>query len=174
MKAIIEALWNICLMRLGPQDLPASRVLLYLVAAAYAGAGFVVNVINLPDIGLFTALLSALVDTAVLMGVTALLLWVRDLGARYVQTATALVGTGALFTVMALPLVTLQAQAAPEGNFAVAVALIALMLWNLNVVGHILRHALDTRFFIGLLLSVVYLYISISVFRAFFAPAPVT
>jgi len=127
--------------------------------------------VSLLTLSPLTALLSAMVDTGVLMGLAMLVLWVRELGVRYTQTATALLGTGALLMALALPFLILQMKLGEDHNFLPSIIVLALMIWNLNVVGHILRHALDTRFFVGLLLSIVYLYVSISVFRAFFGSA---
>ena len=168
MLQIVDAFWKVCLMRLGPQDLPSSRFLLWSSAFAYMLVSWMVSLLTLSPL---TALLSALVDTGVLMGLAMLVLWVRELGVRYTQTATALLGAGALLMALALPFLILQREMGEDNNFLPSIIVLALMIWNLNVVGHILRHALDTRFFVGLLLSIVYLYVSISVFRAFFGAA---
>ncbi len=166
MLQIIEALWKVCLMRVAPQDLPSSKFLLWAAAAAYALIG---SLISLLTLGPIAAVLSAVVDTGVLLGLTMLVLWIKDTGERYTQTATALAGSGAILMGIALPLLILQAKLGVDGNTLPSLLVLVLMVWNLNVVGHILRHALDTKFFVGLLLSVVYLYVSISVFRAFFS-----
>ena len=166
MLQIVEAFWKICLMRVAPQDLPSSRVLLWSTAAVYASVSCMISLLTL---GPVAAVMSAIVDTGVLLGLTMLVLWVRELGPRYTQTATALVGSGTILSAIALPFLILQFQLGSDGNVLPSIIVLALMIWSLNVVGHILRHALDTKFFVGLLLSVVYLYVSISVFRAFFA-----
>jgi hypothetical protein len=44
------------------------------------------------------------------------------------------------------------------------------LLWDLLVIGHILRHTLSTRLPIGVLLGVVYLFISYTVTRILFFP----
>jgi hypothetical protein len=58
-------------------------------------------------------------------------------------------------------------QAAGEGGIALLLLLI-LTGWSLAVAGHIFRHALSVRYFLGLVLAAVFYWISISVFRALF------
>ena len=93
--------------------------------------------------------------------------------ARLVQTLTALAGTGAIITLVSLPISGWFLGAGPEsreGGFAI-ILLLMLVAWSLAVAGHIFRHALSVPFFVGLVLAIVFYGISISVFRALFPPS---
>ena len=104
-----------------------------------------------------------------LMGAMAqLLLWIRELGARFVQTFTALMGTGAIMGVLALPLLFIQLQMGEQPALIPSLLILGLMIWNLAIVGHILRHAMGAPFFVGVLLAVVFMYVSVSVMRSLF------
>lgn len=46
--------------------------------------------------------------------------------------------------------------------------LLALLFWNLVVVGHILRHALSTNLGMGAVLATVYMYVSLSIIKILF------
>jgi len=117
-----------------------------------------------------SALLSGLLDTLLLVVLTATLLYAQRRKSRVIQTLTALAGTGTIITFLALPVSGwLQGvdQSAGEGGPAVIMLLI-LMGWSLAVVGHIFRHALSIPYFFGLVLAMVFYGISISAFRALF------
>lgn len=154
-------------MRTAPQDLPSSRFLLTLTLSVYALIGICVSLLTL---GPVASVISAFVDMGVLIGLTQLVLWIKDLGPRFTQTATALAGTGAIITLIALPFLVVQSQVGEDARFLPSVVVLVLMVWNLNIVGHILCHALSAKKWVGLGLAIVYMYVSISVFRAFVGP----
>ena len=165
MSQLFNAFWQLCLLKSGPQDLPGSKSFLWATLLVYGGVGFFVSLVSLSFVASF---ISAIVDIALLAGVTFLVLWSRELTPRFIQTTAALAGSGAIISAMALPLLVLQA-ALGESSVLPSVLVLGLMIWNLNIMGNILRHALEARAWIGLLLAVMYLYISVSVFRSIFA-----
>lgn len=167
LRALINPFIQICLLRQGPQDLPSSGILLAIALAAHTLMSVVLSNISL---GALSALFSGILDTLLLVVLTGTLLYVQRRKARLVQTVTALAGTGAIITFLALPLsgwLHRADQAAHEGGFALLLLLI-LTGWSLAVAGHIFRHALSVPYFIGLVLAAVFYWISISVFRALF------
>lgn len=165
MGKIIEAFWKICLFRQGPQDLPVSSVLMLASMLVYTVASVLVGLLNLSPIA---ALFSGVLDVALVAAMTQLLLWIKALGARFQQTFTALMGTGAILGFLALPLLYIQLQIGEQPALLPSLLTLALMIWNLAIVGHILRHAIGAPFFVGVLLAVVFMYVSISVMRSLF------
>jgi hypothetical protein len=167
LRALINPFIQICLLRQGPQDLPTSGILLAIALTAHTVMSVVLSHISLDTLH---ALLSGLLDTVLLVVLTGSLLYVQRRIVRVTQTVTALAGTGAIITFLALPLsgwLHGADQAAGEGGFALLLLLI-LTGWSLAVAGHIFRHALSVPYFVGLVLAVVFYWISISVFRALF------
>jgi len=167
LRAILNPFIQICLLRQGPQDLPTSGILLAIALTAHTVMSIVWSNISL-NAG--SALLSGLLDTLLLVVLTATLLYAQRRKSRVIQTLTALAGTGTIITFLALPVSGwLQGvdQSAGEGGPAVIMLLI-LMGWSLAVVGHIFRHALSIPYFFGLVLAMVFYGISISAFRALF------
>ena len=77
-------------------------------------------------------------------------------------------GTGAILGLFALPLLFMQMQTGDQPALLPSVLILGLMIWNLSVAGHILRHAISAPFFVGVLLALVYMYVSISVMRSLF------
>jgi len=159
--------WGICAVKAAPQDLPASSFLLGLALLAYLVTGAVVAAFQWP---LSQAILAAFLDTVFLTVLSRVLLWARMLSGRFVQTLTALAGCGAVMTVIALPLVMWQSFVGVTDANAPTLPswlLMIWMIWNVVVVGHILRHALSTVLPLGIGLAAVYAYISFQLMRIF-------
>lgn len=167
MVALIHPFVRISLLQMKPQDLPASGTLLALVLVAHTLAGVAVAAANLRFVH---ALAAGVVDTALMCALTAGLLMLRTLRERTVQTLTALAGAGAVIGFVAWPLSLWihNAQQANEPAPALAIALVVVLGWSLTVSAHILRHAISAPFFIGLLISIVFYWVSIRVLGSLF------
>lgn len=157
--------WDICAVKSGPQDLPASTFLMGLTLAAYFVTGAVVAVLQWP---VSQALVAALLDTAFLALLSRVLLWTRLLSSRFVQTLTALAGCGALMSVIAMPLVLWQTWVGvTDANIPTLPTwlLMIWIVWNIVVVGNIIRHALSTVLPLGIGLAAVYAFITFQLMR---------
>jgi hypothetical protein len=172
MRLLLQRFLDICLLRAAPQDIPGSAVLLLLALIAYCVAGLSLSLINAD---LSKALILVAVDLLILAGLMYLLLWIRLLTNRYLQTLTALAGTGAILEFVAWPVLywqQLSSAANGPGLWFASLLLWLWLFWNIAVVAHILRHTLSTNFFNGALLSVLYMFVSVSVIRIlFYSPA---
>ena len=172
MNLLISRFFEICLLRARPQDLPASTVLLSLSLIVYFVSGLLLSLLN-ADLG--KSLILVCVDVFMLAGLVYLLLWIRMLTRRYVQTVTALAGSGAILELTAWPLLYWQNIISVTNSPALLIASLLLwawLVWNVIVVAHVLRHTLTTSFFNGTLLSVLYMFISVSVIRIVFYSTP--
>ncbi len=165
MLRLVLQFWRICLLRAGPQDLPASWALEGAALAAYVAVGTLDGLIQLT---LWNALLANVVEAFVLVSITHIVLWIRDLPRRAVQTITALAGSSALLGLIAFPL--LSALHVDQGALVVVQALLWLLLvaWQILIYGHILRHALDASLVVGVVVALVYVYILFKVTNALF------
>ena len=167
MSALIHPFVQICLLRLKPQDLPASGTLLALVLVAHTLAGVAVAAVNLR---FAQALAAGVLDTALMCGLAAGLLVLRGLRERTVQTVTALAGAGAVIGFVAWPasLWIHGAHEANEASPALALLLVGVLGWSLTVSAHVLRHAISAPFYIGLLISIVFYWVSIRILGGLF------
>ena len=170
MGALIHPFVRICLLRLRPQDLPSSGTLLALALAAHALMGAAVASVNLR---LGQALAAGVIDTALMCGLTSGLLMLRTLRERTVQTLTALAGAGAVIGLVAWPVSFWlhDAYQASAPSPALGVLVLAVLGWSLTVSAHVLRHALSAPFYIGLLISVAFYWISLRILSGLFPPA---
>lgn len=163
---LIKLFLDICFYRKGPQDLPASGLLLGLSLLAYLTVGVVL-------LGLETtwtdAVIQALVEAGMLLGFVFITLQIAGLTSRFLQTSAAMVGTDAIISTFAVPLLTWMISS-PESRGVIYLLLLMLMLWHLAVVAHILRHALSRSLAIGFGLAIVYIALSYRVMVALFAP----
>lgn len=182
MKSLLELLRDLVLLRRAPQDLPyspalfAGALILSIVLDVaierqfpLRPAGAAVTV--LPLAVLFAAAsLSALIT--VLLPYIALRL--RKFDARFVQTGTALLGTGLALELLALParlmIGTFPAEPEQITGMQAFGSLIAIIVlgWMVVVHAHILRHALDQRFPVGFLLAIAFLIIHVRILDAVF------
>jgi hypothetical protein len=157
MLVYVQALINIALRRLGPEDLPDSGFLLGLTVVAYVLLQLPVGMIA--DATMPAIVTQIPVSVALAFAFVWVLLRLAGFPRRYRQTLTALLGTGTLLTVVAMPfmiwrLSVLQLQ--PAAPFPELILFI-IMLWSLAVDGHIIARALSRPFVVGLLVSIAYL-----------------
>jgi len=151
MKLLLIRFIEICLLRAGPQDLPASSVLLVATLAVYSMAGLLLSLLNTT---LAYALLLTIVDMLLLAGLLYLVLLLRTRTTRFVQALTALAGTGAILEMSAWPvLYWQQLSTATDGPGLVMSSLLlsVLLFFPLEMKFHFLENmALGmTRLFEG-------------------------
>jgi hypothetical protein len=157
-------LFNICLLRANPQDLPTSTALTALVMALYFMADLITALTLVPTA---RALQAAAADTLLIGTLTYVALSLRQLKPRARQTLMALAGGGAVLGIVTTALGSLL----PEGVSPFYVSLPAL-LWLLAVYGHILRHALDVPYAMGIVATGAYLFLSLVVVGPFLIAPP--
>lgn len=147
-------LLKICLLRANPQDLPSSTRLTTLALAVYVATDAIMAFITVPFV---RALQFAAVDTFLLAALAHMALSLRHLSVRLRQTLTALAGCGVVLAIPALAVMALIGSTLP------AVVWVPLLLWSVAVYGHILRHALEIRYALGIAAACVYVFIALVV-----------
>ncbi|BBA37195.1 uncharacterized protein sS8_5273 [Methylocaldum marinum] len=160
---LIKLFLDICFFKKGPQDVPASGLLLALAILAYSVVGVVLLGLERDWRG---AVVEAAVEGLMLFAFIYTALHLRRKIPRLQKTATALYACDALISAAAIPFLA-WLSATPEVK-GVYFFLMFLMLWHLAVVGHILRHALAISFFFGVGLAFGYIIVSYQVMMALF------
>lgn len=165
--ALIQLFIEICLFRKGPQDTPASPLLLWLSLAAYLLVGIVL-------LGLEAewplAVVESAVELLILLGFLWLVLMLNGKPQRWQKAATAMLGSDVVISALAIPLVAWMIFV-PDAP-GIHLILFAMMLWHVAVVAHILRHALSKPWPQGLLLAVTYVAGSYSLMMWLFPVPP--
>lgn len=155
----------LCRLRGDPQDTaysPALLVLLLLATCAIDALGGAL----LGDVA--DALAHSLLASVVILGLCAVALAMRGLRSRFVQTASALLATGIVVSLVQLPILGLLGPlvdaAAPSSSdmawnlFQIVLRWTALatLVWQVLVYAHIVRHAMDSHFGFALVLVVTW------------------
>ena len=163
--AFVRPFVEISLLRLRPQDLPASSRLLAVVALSYTACTAIAHAALLSPID---AVIGGVVDALLLCGLTLSLLALSRRWSRAVQTLTALVGAGTVTTMVAIPFLGWRVNVMRAGEAAgIELAFIAIIvIWNLAVIAHVLRHALSTSFLGATVIAVVMYLVSSQVLGA--------
>ncbi len=155
---VLQSLIGICLFRATPQDIDHSVRLLVVLAAL----SVLVDVVVLNTLAAFEASeINALIQAALALAVVYGLLSIRGLSNRFVQTASALFGTSILFSLAALP--TIHALLEPTPPSWALTLWLAVVIWSIAVLTHILRHAMNVSRPIAVVLALGYLGLSILV-----------
>jgi hypothetical protein len=157
---------RLCLLRAGPQDLPHSPLLLVVSFALQLGA----NVLALADrLAPGPALLAAGAYTLTLVALVHTTLLLRDRGQRAVQTLAAVNLVDALIGAAGWAAGAVLGALLPAGVIEVP-----FLVWFIAVLGHVLRHALDVRYGLGLGLAVLYFLFAGGMVGAFVELPPPT
>jgi hypothetical protein len=147
---------DIVLWRRGPQDLPASPLLLGLSAVGYVAVSIAqLALLHEPAAAWFVFVV---LDPALLVLGTWLLLRLFNRRQRFLQTATAVLGTGAvlgLFLFLPLQWLLGVLHLGPESPIAGVAALTLVVVFAL-VTGRILQLATESNLFTGVALSLTY------------------
>ena len=171
MFALLKMFIDLCRLRAEPQNLPYSKFLMLFCIGCYFLLGFAVSI---QEQGFGLAVVSAGADTGLIIGLAYLALWIRDSIPRAVQTITALTGTGALFELLGWPLVTFLQQLEKGETSNLSLVLLALVIWNITVIGNILRHSLAVPMWVGTGIALLYIYTSLRVMAALYVAGSIS
>ena len=150
MLPLIQTLFDIALLRKGPEHIPRSKILLALATTLWLFAVLcqVVLIPNIDETDFFYEIFSALVGitcySAVVIGF--------GLAPRLTQTITALLGCGALVSVV---FTTLYVVLLATGSNLMMVFMVwSVVLWSISVKGHIIASAINRHWYFGLAIAV--------------------
>ncbi|MBM3202441.1 hypothetical protein FJZ55_00840 [Candidatus Woesearchaeota archaeon] len=160
---LIHLLFQICIFRKGPQDVPASLPLLVVTLLLYLVMGVLLLA---QETGWLEGILRTLAEATLLGGFLWTTLRLMDKRPRLLQTAIAVYASDALVSSVALPLLLLMAST-PEAK-PVYLLLLGLMIWHWAVMGHILRHAVSVRWVHGVGLAMAYMVLSYRIMSSLF------
>lgn len=160
---IVKIFLEICLLRSGPQDLPASAIFLGVVFVANAFVGLIILSIEAP---FQAAVPQFFVSIGLLTAFSWIILTASGKATRLQQTLTALLGADTLISLFALPFLIWISL---NQSYGLAYyVLFASMLWSIAVVGHIVRHALSSSYLFGFGLAILYFFTSFQVMAYLF------
>ena len=165
-KVLFQAFFEICRFRKRPQDIPASKNLLTIFILIY-----IVLSIFIADLYQETeqAIFGSFIELGLLLLFSWAMLQTSGKAVRWLQTVTALIGTNLIINIFALPAYVLvsfnSAGELDTGSSTQSFGLLilaAMACWNIAIMSHILKNALETHFAIALFLAITYIWIAFS------------
>lgn len=162
MYLLLKLFFDICLLQKGPEDIPVSTGLLFLLIPVYAVISFLILILSIDS---SSAILQVGVEIALLLLSCKVILVVANKPERYQQTASALIGTDTLISFFALPA---MASLIGQGTALPFFSVVALMLWHWLISGHIFSHALAKPLTFGLGVAFLYILLSYQVMALLF------
>jgi hypothetical protein len=165
-QTVVRPFIEICALKRRPQDLPTSTLLLAVTLTTHTLSSILLSTVTLD---FWKALLAGILDTLLVVVLSASLLYFYRLRPRILQTLTAMTGVGTVITLVAIPLFS-WSQGAQQGGGSPLAALLVLVViaWSLAVSGHILRHALSVPYYLGIFIAFGFFWISHSLFITLF------
>ncbi len=157
MVSFVTIFWNICILRAGPESVPAriwfAVVLLIAdIAVLLVQQGMMNDLLPEPDrVTMLHALGFNLVVMAAVAVFTRSALYFRKFGERFLATITALIGTHLLITVLIVAVTQLSNLVGLPPLILVAV----LEIWRIVVWGFIYQRAFNTTLMLGIPLAFV-------------------
>jgi hypothetical protein len=160
---ILKLLFDICLFKKGPQDLPYSVWLLRLLLAFYVSIRVLMLSIHFDWLNI---IFQIIVEIVLVAGFIWIMLYVaRKLG-RFYQVVSAVLGTDAVISFFALPgIATMETG---QGGLLVFLIMLGLIGWHWAVTGHIISNALEKTLTFSLGLAFLYLLGSYQVMALLF------
>jgi hypothetical protein len=149
---LIKLLFDICLFKKAPQDLPYSLSLLKTIAIANMVTNFLLSSIS---INWLLAILKATLGVLLISSFSWLSLSFSQKSTRFYQTTAALLGTDTLIRLFALPV--MATMSIGQGGLLVFLVMITLIIWYWVITGHIIRNALEQSISFSLGLAFLYL-----------------
>jgi hypothetical protein len=142
MMELVQLFFQIALSRKGPQDLPASTLLLGLTIVGYFLVNFIISLV-LPPVEHWQ--LHLIVEVAFMLGWYAVLLRAFGKPERFLQTATAMFGYQIVLAPLWILAIFLSRQfdADTTLRFSAAVVGLAVAVWIIRAGSYVLKAALE-------------------------------
>jgi hypothetical protein len=144
MKELIQLFTQIALLRRGPQDLPASLLLLAMTIAGYFGINFLVGGL-MPPVKGSPGYLVIVVDVAFTLAWYVVLLRVAGRSERTLQTTTAVFGFQAVLSPLLIVSDWLMLRFAQDTTWNLPIALmwLVILVWVIAANSHVVKAALE-------------------------------
>lgn len=166
---VAKKIINMLLLKTAPQDLPYSMALLVRVIFLYFVTGIVVAGRDDPSL----AFAQIMLNISIILSFGYVVLSLLNLMPRFVQTITALIGTGVVFNILAWPILAYDDMEQASAFSVQVLSLFILMLisWEILVSAHIFRHALGTKMTQAVILSMALFFVTLSLSQLIFSGA---
>lgn len=149
MSALIKTLFDIIRLRKGPDAIPHSTFLFVIISAMWLLVGFVMTATTaeLDEKDFIIGILTGIAGLMCYSGIVVL----AGKGARLLQTLMALLGCGAVLSLMFVTGNIVLTPLLSESLSNIIVTLI--LLWTVPVEGHIISRAIERHWYVGVVMA---------------------
>lgn len=165
-SAIFNIIWNICIMRAGPHQLPTSQLLMLLLLLLHFILGVSLYAVDnslqeqLHKTGLLLWLLASGLELMLLYGFIQTVLIVRHYQSRILQTMSAVIGCNVLFSVIQLCLLLIYTISDQQKGL-ISIILLMVFVWSIAVITNILKQAVSISTIPALGLVLLYTFFTL-------------
>ncbi|HJL60909.1 MAG TPA: hypothetical protein QF517_03045, partial [Pseudomonadales bacterium] len=103
MQPILSYFWQICLLRTGPEKIPASATITGMLLVIYLTTAFISIAITRPNLAMIQAIAAVfigfIIEAAIIYG----LLVLKSVGGRFLSTISAVLGSNSILLIILLP-----------------------------------------------------------------------
>ena len=150
MQALLKTLYDIALLRKGPDAIPRSLILLVMAAALWVFASLASLALGEQHdeaefaINQFTVLIALVAYAAIIV--------VTGYGPRVLQAVSAVLGCGALISLLAIAELVLLVPFL--GKTPAGIVAWLTTLWSVPVEGHIMARAINAHWYVGIVIAI--------------------
>ena len=159
MKYVIDLYYramHLCLFRMSPVEMPAGQTMMRWSVLIYVLIGMMTAQVQVS--GWVGIMIFSTVEAVLFLVFIYGLLMMRGKGERITKTITAIMSTSTVIGVVGLPLLAQLPEDLTAGvGTGLSFLLLVFVLWNLMVMAHIFRHAMDIKPGMAAVVSVVVL-----------------
>ena len=161
MVELLKRYLKICLLTNGPEDLPYSQLLFQFALFLYFISGCLST---WPTVAMSDSIWVMLLDIIILFVFIWVCLFAFNKRSRFLQTITALAGVGAIFQLLAWPLLFYVNQAKQLDTMPIEASFLLLLIisWNLAAYAHIFRQAFGIRMPAAFIMTITYIVINMT------------
>ncbi|HSG89702.1 MAG TPA: hypothetical protein VLA56_10860 [Pseudomonadales bacterium] len=171
MTAVIDLLWKLCLLRVGPERMPTAGLFVALVVIANLTISALVAITSPYGADALDAISAPVIGAAVLATGTWLMLLAKGMSERFVATFTALMGADVIITLISWPVIVMTRPGETDAwQFLLALVQFALLFWWITVSGFVFARALDVSRIQGVAVAVFVVLTTLLVTASVFPP----
>lgn len=155
LRILVSTVWQILLLKRGPQGLPNAPLFVALIAAANLLVSLLVSARFSPELPALALMASIAVSLATQAALVYFALWVRNFPNRLNPTLAALLACD--LVLVALYGIAMGATGGiGEETASLSTQLVTLgyLIWSVAVAGWVLHHALESTFFVAVLVTI--------------------
>lgn len=164
MKALVLLFWQMLRFKRSPEDAPYSAALLLFIIAVNFILAATAQAVGRPsqlNIAIFSPVIAICVELLFIY----LLLQLKNMSARFIQTETSVFACDTLLTIMAIPLLIISINLPDKSPLLGFLGLLELVLviWGIMARGFIYHRALNISPFLANTLAFLLLMVSLSI-----------